>query len=97
MAGFLQDLKPSNIAVNEDCELKVRLCPTISVEICFMFQDLKPSNLAVNEDVELKVILSNLNIMPQTYLCKFVADPGRDWMESIVQTHLRDQCPCYAI
>ncbi|MGH0128901.1 UNVERIFIED_CONTAM: hypothetical protein FKN15_028648 [Acipenser sinensis] len=34
------DLKPSNLAVNEDCELK----------------DLKPSNLAVNEDCELKIL-----------------------------------------
>ncbi|MGH0128903.1 UNVERIFIED_CONTAM: hypothetical protein FKN15_028650 [Acipenser sinensis] len=35
---YPQDLKPGNLAVNEDCELK----------------DLKPGNLAVNEDCELK-------------------------------------------
>lgn len=32
-----QDLKPSNIAVNEDCELKVLLHNSFAVEISLIF------------------------------------------------------------
>jgi len=32
---FLQDLKPSNIAVNEDCELKV--CRLLCYTVCYLW------------------------------------------------------------